>query len=88
MPTPKEIAKAWYSVTDEWVVRHNKMHNTRQWEIVHNWGGDLISDDTMKVVGRYSEEGPAEQRAAILEDEARGNAVLRLFGEMKKHERE
>lgn len=75
----KEIAKAWHSVTDRWIVRRNKMHDECQWEVVHSWGGDMISEDTQKIVGRYSEQGPAERRAFALEDEARGAAVLAAF---------
>lgn len=78
--TPRDIARAWYSVTDRWIVRQNKMHDERQWEVVHDWGGDLISDSTMKVVRRFHEERQAEALARRLEDEARGAAVLRAFG--------
>lgn len=72
-----EIAKAWHSVSDEWIVRRNKMNpGAQQWEVVHDWGGDLISDDTMKVIGRYPTEEQAERRARRAEDHARGTAVL------------
>lgn len=75
--TPAEVAAAWHSVTDEWIVRRNKMHDERQWEVVHDWGGDIISDDTQKVVARYHTEREATENADRLEDEARGTAVLR-----------
>jgi len=74
--TPKQVAKAWHSVTDMWIVRRNKMYDERQWEVLHDWGGDLISEETQKVVGRFSEERSAELRARALENEARGAAVL------------
>lgn len=77
--TPKQVAKAWHSVADEWIDRRNKMHDTKQWEVVHNWGGDLISDDTMKVVGRFHTQEEAQKMARKLEDEARGAAVLDAF---------
>lgn len=77
--TPKQVAKAWHSVTDEWIVRRNKMHDTKQWEVVHNWGGDVIDDATMKVVGRFQTQEEAQRFARRLEDEARGQAVLDAF---------
>jgi hypothetical protein len=78
-PTADYIAKAWHSVTDEWVVRRNKEHDSRQWEVVHNWGGDVIDEDTMAVIGRYSTQERAEDRARKAEDKARGIAVLRAL---------
>lgn len=78
--TPKQVAKAWHSVTAEWIYRRNKMHDTKQWEVVHNWGGDCIDDATMKVVGRFQTQEEAERFARRLEDEARGQAVLDAFG--------
>lgn len=79
--TPLEVARAWYSVTDRWIVRRNKMHDRKQWEVVHDWGGDLISDDTMKIVGRHETEDAADRKAKRLEDAARGAAVLSTFGQ-------
>jgi H2-forming N5,N10-methylenetetrahydromethanopterin dehydrogenase-like enzyme len=82
MPTLEQaiqVAKAWHSVTDEWIVRRNKMHDKRQWEVVHDWGGDIVSDDTQRVVGRFSTNGPAEKHARKLEDIARATAVLRAL---------
>jgi len=74
--TPQEVAKAWHSVKDQWIVRRNKMHDSRQWEVVHDWGGDLVSDETMKVMGRHDSSIMADRQAKLLEDEARGAAVL------------
>lgn len=74
MPTPKEIAEAWHSVTDRWFVRRNKARDHHQWECVHDWGED------MKDVGWFSTEDEAEECARALEDEARGEAVLRSLG--------
>jgi len=74
--TPLEIARAWHSVTDEWIVRRNKMRDRNQWEVVHDWGGDVISEDTMRVVARHGTERAAERKAERLEDSARGAAVL------------
>lgn len=79
--TPKEIAKAWHSVKDQWIVRRNKMHDSRQWEVVHDWGRDLVSDETMKVVGRHDSSILADRQAKRLEDEARGAAVLHALGQ-------
>ena len=77
--TPEKVAKAWHSVTDRWIVRRNKMHDTRQWEVVHDWGGDLVSDDTMKVVERFHIQEDADELAEKLYDEARGKAVLKML---------
>lgn len=74
--SPKEIAKAWHSVKDQWVVRRNKMHDSRQWEVVHDWGLDIVDEATMKVVGRHDSSIMADRQAKRLEDEARGAAVL------------
>jgi len=78
--TPREVAEAWYSVTDRWIVRRNKMHDERQWEVVHDWGGDIMSDETIRLIRRFGEQRQAEALARRLEDEARGNAVLRALG--------
>lgn len=77
--TPLEIARAWYSVKDEWVVRRNKMHDTRQWEVVHDWGHGLVAEETMKVLSRHQTEEAAIRKAERLEDAARGAAVLALL---------
>lgn len=74
--TPTQIAEAWNSVKDRWIVRRNKNHDSRQWEVVHDWGGDLVSDNTMKVVSRHFEYEFAKRMAKELEDAARGAAVL------------
>ena len=79
MPTPEYIAKAWHSVTGRWIVRRNKAHDERQWEVVHDWGGDLVSEDTMRLIGRYSTQERAEKCALKQEDNARGIAVLRAL---------
>lgn len=74
--TPLEIARAWYSVKDEWIVRRNKAHSRKQWEVVHDKGSILISEDTMKVISRHETEEQATRKAERLEDAARGAAVL------------
>lgn len=75
-----DIVDAWYSVTDEWFARRNKAHDSQQWEIVHTWHIDnLISENTMKVVGRRGHQEAAAAEARRLEDRARGEAVLALI---------
>jgi len=74
--TPLRIARAWHSVQDEWIVRRNKSYAVRQWEVVHNWGRDVISDKTMKAVSRHETMEGAQSKAYMLEDKARGAAVL------------
>lgn len=77
--TPFEVARAWHGIKGEWIVRRNKMRPLRQWEVVHDWGGDVVSDETMKVVGCYTTQSGAEKYAERLEDTARGSAVLALI---------
>jgi hypothetical protein len=77
--TPLAIARAWWSVKDEWIVQRNKMRDRKQWEVVHNWGGYLISESTMKVVSRHETDEQAAKKAERLEDAARGAAVLKAF---------
>lgn len=74
--TPVEVARAWWSVKDQWIVRRNKMHDDQQWEVVHDWGRDVVSEETMKVVGRHDSEILAIRHATNLENKARGAAVL------------
>ena len=80
--TARQIATAWHSVTDEWIVRRNKGRETKQWEVVHDWGGDVVSEDTRKVLRRFDIPRNADDFAARCEDEARGKAVLALIGQV------
>jgi hypothetical protein len=77
--TPLEIARAWYSVKDQWIVRRNKIYDIRQWEVVHDWGYTIVSDETMKVISRHTTQEGAERKAERLEDAARGAAVIEAF---------
>lgn len=77
--TAADIAEAWHSVTDEWIVRLNKMHDFEQWEVVHDWGVDVIAPETRKLVARFHTQEEAEECAERLEDQARATAVLRLI---------
>jgi hypothetical protein len=77
--THRDIADAWNSVTDLWIVRRNTSRAVRQWEIVHDWGGDLISDDTQKIVGLFKSKEAAEWRAEFLEQYARAEAVIQML---------
>ncbi len=80
MPTPQQIAAAWHGVTDRWIVRqHWKYKDGRQWEVVHDWGVDVIDDATMELIDRFGSSEEAQVLADKLEDEARGRAVLALF---------
>lgn len=81
--TALQIAEAWHSVTDEWIVRRNK-YETRQWEVVHTWHVDnLISENTMKVVACHTTKEKAEQTAKLCEDLARGAAVLAALEKLR-----
>lgn len=74
-----EVARAWASVKDEWIVRRNKMRATRQWEVVHDWGGGVVSEETQRVLRRFTLQDSAIAHANKCEAKARGNAVLRLL---------
>lgn len=78
-PTAKLVARAWHSVKDEWVTRH-EYEGSRRWSVVHNWGGNLISEDTMKIVSRHYTQEAADARASKLESAARAAAVLAALG--------
>ena len=74
------IIDAWHGLADRWIARRNKMHGDgRQWEVAHDWGGDVISDETQRVVERFTSERDAHALADKLENEARARAVLALF---------
>lgn len=78
-PTATLVAKAWHSVKDEWITRH-EYEGTRRWSVVHNWGGNVIADETMKIVSRHYTQEAAEKRAFNLEAHARAAAVLKALG--------
>lgn len=86
MPSPLMIANAWQvGVGDQrWFTRRNKEHDHDQWEVVHDWGGALISDDTMKVVARFSRQDDADYEARHLERIARATAVIEQINEYNK----
>jgi hypothetical protein len=72
---PGDIARAWNSVTDEWWVRRNK-RQAEPWEVVHHWGGDVISDSTMRVLKNFADKADAEAYAKGLEEITREQAVV------------
>jgi len=74
-----EVARAWTSVKDDWIVRRNKAHAVQQWEVVHDWGVDAVSDETQKVLRRFTLQDSAIAYANKCEAKARGNAVLRML---------
>jgi hypothetical protein len=74
-----EVARAWASVKDAWIVRRNKMRATQQWEVVHDWGVTLVSEETQKVLRRFTLQDSAVIYANKCEAKARGNAVLRML---------
>jgi hypothetical protein len=78
-PTAKLVSRAWHSVKDEWITRQ-EYDGPRYWAVVHNWGGDLIDDDTMKIVSRHYTNDAAKAAATKLENAARGAAVLKALG--------
>lgn len=79
MLKPSDIVAAWFSVKDEWIVRRNKARTRHQWEVVRDWGGGLISDETQHVITVYDNQGKALDLAEVLENTARAEAVLKLL---------
>lgn len=71
------IAEAWNSVTDEWITR--LAMSKRYYEVVHNWGGGHISEDTMKIIGEADTLDVAEDIAQEADNLARARAVLALL---------
>lgn len=80
--TALEVAEAWHSVTDEWFVRLYK-GKPRPWQVCC-LSGDVISDETLKVVGSYSSDFVANRRRDGLENQARGAAVIRAMRRKSK----
>lgn len=51
-------------VINKWFVRRNKVHTDgRIFELVHDWGGDVISEETMEVVSRHTTVLEAKTKA-------------------------
>lgn len=84
MPTLDEIIEAWNEPLENvrWFIRRNKMHDTKQWEVVHDWGGDTIDEETMEVIGRFHDSRPAGVFAYEAETKACAISVRNLF---RKH---
>lgn len=78
-PTAKLVAQAWHSVKDTWDT-HQVYEGPRRWVVTHSWGGNVIADDTMKIVSRHYTQSAAEARAVKLENAARAAAVLAALG--------
>lgn len=79
LPTPRQIAKAWWGMDIEYVSRRNKARTDgKQWEVAAIHPGP-ISEDTVKVIASFKEREDAEYSRERFEDNARANAVLALF---------
>lgn len=77
--TPFDIAEAWNGVRDEWIVRRNKSNAVMRWQIVHDWGREIVSDETQRIVGHFKTRESADARAIFLENHARGAAVVQML---------
>lgn len=79
LPKPRQIARAWNGVEQEYSVRRNKTHDDgKQFEVYCLFPGP-ISEKTLKVLARYADHESAERHADSLDDDARAKAVLSLF---------
>lgn len=81
LPTPKQIARAWYGMKHEYGARRNKARPAgKQWEVYVILDPDEpISNETVKVLAAYATADEAERRADGFDDDARAKAVLALF---------
>jgi hypothetical protein len=87
MPTPKEVAAAWHSVEGFWGIKHDKWaEDGLQWSAVHDpeHMKDVISGIPIVVFGRFATREAAAECIKAAEDEARGSAVLALFGKRER----
>ena len=76
--TWQTVSDAWEGVTDRWITRrHWKYDDGRQWEVVHDWGVDVIDEATMALVERFHRIEEADDLAEELEAEARATAALK-----------
>lgn len=73
----QEIADAWNSVGDRWLVRWEKRHAARRWEVVRE--GRTAGAMSETVVGRFATQREAEDFAAHAEDMARAAAVAQAL---------
>lgn len=78
-PTPKQVARAWHTILQEYSTRRNKAHDTKQWE-VYTWViGQPMSEESVKVLARFHTPDEALNACESLENDARAKAVLKLF---------
>lgn len=78
--TREQIIAAWYGIEERWFARREKMHSDgRIYEVVHDWDLEVISDETMEVIERFSTHEEATNYAEYCEDHARAAAVMKLF---------
>ncbi len=79
-PTEQDIISAWFSVADEWIARKNKTYSDGfMFEVIHDWGGDIIADETQELLKRFATQDEATLYAHMCENKARARAVLKLF---------
>ncbi len=81
-PSLQKIINAWNDIGDHrWIVRRNKEWDSRQWEVVHDWGGECIDEATQKLLKRFETQGEAEFYAADQEALARALQVATMITE-------
>lgn len=79
LPTARQIAAAWNSVTVEYGSRLNKgREDGKPWEVYCYTGGP-IDESTVKVLQTFVDQATADKTARRLLDDARAKAVLRLL---------
>jgi hypothetical protein len=75
LPTPRQIARAWRSVTTDYTYRKNKMRKDgKLWEVVA-----IPNDGDVKVIQVFSDPEDADYAAERYADDACAEAVLALF---------
>lgn len=74
--TAQDIRDAWTGVEMDWIVRRNKEHAKDQYEVIKDWGGDVISEETMELVGRFATYEEGNEYAKQADELLRAQAVL------------
>lgn len=80
LPTPRQIARAFYRIPHEYGVRRNKMRDDgKQWEVYAVRPLYPIDDNNPKVLAAFVDDTAADKYRKSVEDDARGKAVLALL---------
>lgn len=77
-----EIIDAWNDNNDRvWFSRYNKMIDVKigQYEVIEDWGGEVVSDETRLVVGNFHSQDEADNEVKRLKNDAAADRVLKAI---------